>query len=355
MEVLGQAQLRYDRQADIGGDGQNSKVYRCFDHHLRATLVVKEIEKSKLDPAKFFLEAQAVYASAHPRVVPVHWAAETDEKVCIAMPLMPNGSLADAIRKGPLKASRVIAIGQDICEGVAQIHIARFVHLDIKPTNVLFDVNGRASVGDFGLAAELDHADTADTRDLHLYSPAHPPELHKQKGVLTPAADVYQLGLTLYRAANGEPYHRRQWERLRAKSLQEKRDAVANGTFPDRTFLPSVPQRLRQIIRRALDVDPQKRQVGARALAEDLAQVEVHHDWETEAYTDEIASWRLRSADRVDLVVLRRGLLPDTATEIWTDREGARRRKKPDAWESGLRTDKQVLKALAKAFRAAET
>src|SRR4051812_8863514 len=129
MDII--AQVQYDKRHEIGAvAGRNSRVFKAFDHYRGTELVVKEIEKARIgDPARYFAEAKAFHAAAHDRVVPVHWAADTTDHVCIAMPFMPGGSLADVIKNGPLPPSKLIKVAQDICEGVAQVHIAGFVHL----------------------------------------------------------------------------------------------------------------------------------------------------------------------------------------------------------------------------------
>ncbi|HEX7667532.1 MAG TPA: serine/threonine-protein kinase [Polyangiaceae bacterium] len=353
MEII--TTLNYRRIEEIGSAGQNSKVFRVFDEHLHAELAVKEIQKSRLgDPSRYFSEARAVHASAHARVVPIRWAGKNDEIISLAMPIMPGGSLSDRIREKPLRASEVIKIGQDLCEGVAQVHIAGFVHLDIKPTNVLFDVDGRASVSDFGLALKLDDMATADARDQALYPSFFPPEMMNAKGVVSPASDVYQVGLTLFRALMGDAAFKSQWARIR-EPYPAGRDAIRAGTFPERVFLPGVPLALRKAILSALHVDPALRQVGARKLAEELAAVEVKHDWEVEGYAPSEITWRLRSPDRADVVVLQRGELPASSVEIWTESAAGRRKKTPDAWSSKIRTMKQLRAALSRAFRSAES
>lgn len=353
MEII--ANVRYEKLAEIGGlAGQNSRVFRVFDHHLGTELVVKEVKKARIgDAARYFAEAQAVHASAHPRVVPIRWAAERADEVCLAMPFMPGGSLADAIRETPLKPSLVIRVAQDLCEGVGQIHVAKYLHLDIKPTNVLFDAAGRAAVTDFGLALKVDYSGTADARDAELYPSFRPPE-HIKGGILTHAADVYQIALTLYRAANGEPYFKEQWDAHSAEPWPAARDAVRDGRFPDRSFLPSVPQRLRLIIKKALDTDPAKRPIGARALAEEIAKVEVRYDWSTEQYGEERAVWRLQLRGRADMVVSREGRPPQARIEIFSQSENGRRRALLNSWAQGLRTRRQITQALSRAFRAVE-
>jgi len=195
MDVI--AQVQYDKIREIGGiAGKNSRVFLAFDHHLHTELVVKEIEKARIsDPARYFDEARAFHASAHPRVVTVHWAADRTDHVCIAMPLMVGGSLADAIETTPLAPSRLIQVAQDLCEGVAQVHLAKFVHMDIKPTNVLFDANGRAAITDFGQALPLDTLGTADARGHRIYQSFTPPEIARSGAVATAASDVYTTGI----------------------------------------------------------------------------------------------------------------------------------------------------------------
>jgi len=351
MEII--AQVRYDKIREIGQAGQNSRVYEAFDHHLATRLAVKEIEKTRIgDPKRYFLEAKAVHASAHPRVVPIHWAADATDHVCLAMPFMKGGSLADRIAGGPLRTSELVRVAQDICEGTAQVHIAKFIHLDLKPTNALFDANGRCAVSDFGQSLPLDFMGTADARDVCIYPSFMPPEYQGGK-VLTPAADVYQLGLTLYRAANGEPFFKEQWDRVSAQPWAARRNAIASGEFPNRIFLPCVPRGIQQAILRALDVNPARRPAGARSLAEDLARVTVAHDWVTEEYQPDSVTWRLQRPGRADVLVLKRGPLPGARVEVWTEADGTRRRKNEGAWPPAARTDRQLTKALSRAFRVA--
>lgn len=347
MEIL--ASVRYEPLAEIGQQGRNSRVFRAYDHHLGTELAVKEIEKAAIsDPARFFDEARAYHASAHARVVPIKWAAETADKVCIALPLMPGGSLADKIAAGPLRVTEVIHIAHDICEGIAPVHGAGLVHLDLKPSNVLFDGQGRATVTDFGQSLRVDPATGTVSPGRHvLYGPYFPPEL-LITGIATPASDVFQIGLTLYRALWGEW----EFERQRLSWGPTLSAAIRNGEFPPRVLPPHVPSALAAIVLRALDVDPAARFQTATELAEDLVRVAVPYDWIVEQHDAAASRWRLTAPGRADTIVQRVGELPDTEVEIWTEGPGGRRRKATEAW--GIpRTELQLGRALRKAFRAA--
>lgn len=348
MEVL--AEVKYVRKREIGSDGRNSKVFLAFDPNRNAELVVKEIDPATIsDPDKYFAEAMAVHASAHDRVVPVYWAGPGGGKICLAMPLMPGGSLANRIRKRPLRPIEVIQIAQDICEGVAHVHASKNVHLDIKPTNVLFDANGRACISDFGQALTLDHMGTADVAGHKIYTRFAPPEVYIAGGIVSQQSDVYQIGLTLYRALNGERNFQEQWSSISGPPAL----AIANGDFPERSFFPQIPLGLRKVILKALDLSPRLRQVSPRAMAEELAAVKVRYDWDPEMDSDDETVWRLKRSGRSDILVIRNGTLPSMSVEIWTDTDGCRRKKDPAAWSNHVRTKNQLKKAMSAAFRAA--
>ena len=99
-----------DRNNNGTGQGMNSKAFEAFDPQLGGTLAVKEIPKNNFgnDPSVFFSEAQIMFASAHPNVVPVQYACESTSEISIAMPLFPRGSLAAQIKSGPLGVAAVL-------------------------------------------------------------------------------------------------------------------------------------------------------------------------------------------------------------------------------------------------------
>lgn len=100
------------------------------------------------------------------------------------------GSLLARQRRLPVK--RVMEIGLSLAEALDYLHENRFIHRDVKPSNVIF-VEGRAKIADIGLVAEI-----GGSRSL-VGTPGYvPPE-----GAGTAAADIYALGKVLYEAASG--------------------------------------------------------------------------------------------------------------------------------------------------------
>src|SRR5579863_8283215 len=88
---------------------------------------------------------------SHPNVVAIHDAGAFSEGIFLAMDLVDGQTLAEWMR-GQHPWKDVVRVFRDAGRGLAAAHRAGIVHRDFKPSNVLIDAEGRARVGDFGLA-----------------------------------------------------------------------------------------------------------------------------------------------------------------------------------------------------------
>lgn len=325
-----EARLAFVKGAEIGaGEGRNSRVYLIQDAQLDGELVLKEIPKKQIKSISvLFDECQKIHAARHHNVVAVQYGCETDDLICIVMPYYPAGSLARRISSGPLSVNESVRVGIDVLSGLGAVHSANIVHLDIKPTNVLFSDTGQALLADFGQSCWLDPSTGLLSNLPELYSFAVPPELHST-GTATRASDIYQVGLTLYRCVNGDPHYRQQADLLRDDKTGRARDrSIRNGAFPDRNdFLPHVPQGLCNLIRDALAVDPSDRPQSAIDFRDRLGRVALEIDW---AYEVDGATRRwvgTREAARTLLVEHRAGTDSAEIAVYTLDVGGGRRRK----------------------------
>ena len=220
------ATISYDRLHQIGvGQGANSEVYLAKDPQLDGTFVVKEMQKTRLDPTAYFAEAQAMFASSCKNVVPIQYACQTNDHICLVMPFYPNGSLADRIRNGPLPPRDAVRIFLKVLYGLQEIHAHSFIHFDVKPSNILFDHADEPMVADFGQARPMTAAGAAQIPPLYPYGFA--PEAITT-GAGTVEFDVFQCGLSLYRAVNGDDWFKRQTPATDAALVA----AVKAGAFP---------------------------------------------------------------------------------------------------------------------------
>src|SRR6185369_18007651 len=89
-------------------------------------------------------------------------------------------------------------------DAVQHAHDLGIVHRDLKPSNVLFDEKGTPKVTDFGLAKRTDGADLTQTQAV-MGTPAYmaPEQARGDTKFVTPAADVYALGVILYECVTG--------------------------------------------------------------------------------------------------------------------------------------------------------
>jgi serine/threonine protein kinase len=343
------ANIAYE-QGDLIGKGQNSLgVYLCQDEQLGGQFAVKVIEKAKIqDPAKLWAEANAMYEAKHPHVVPVQYGCNTDDKIMLAMPYFQRGSLTDRIGTSPLRLLEVIRVAQGMLSGLYQIHAKSYLHNDLKPSNVLYSDNDVVMVSDFGQAQKLGTVGTAPAPDL-IYAAAVAPEvLLTQQG--TVASDVYQAGLTVYRALNSDPHFDDQYFAAGA----ELEAMTLEGTFPDReSYLPHVPKAFRMTVNRALQIDLNKRYATAVAFAAALGRLVVKHDWQPICSPNGEIEWRSKRFGCPDLVVRKVKSGPRWDVTLHHERPGKTLRTKKILWRSGL-TDHQAISHLRQVFGALE-
>ena len=88
------AEVAFDIIREIGQDGRNSSTFVAHDHQLNAEIVTKQIWKDRSNSRSNSSPIwQALYTSAHPHVVQIHYACFDDNHVYVAMPYYRNGSV----------------------------------------------------------------------------------------------------------------------------------------------------------------------------------------------------------------------------------------------------------------------
>jgi eukaryotic-like serine/threonine-protein kinase len=272
------ASLTFDKGTVIGqGQGMNSIVYLARDQQLDTQLAMKEVAKIKLPLASdYFAEARRLYDARHKHVVEVKYACEDQDNIYLAMPYYRAGSLQSLLERRYLSVREIVRYGLEFMAGLHHVHVKGLVHLDIKPSNILFDDSDTATLADFGLCREVT---TQGLTDLpRAYRRHLPPErLAGPNAQVSKQADVYQAGLTLYRMCVGVAEFNRQ---VVMHGIDTHLGAIAAGHFPDRTrFLPHIPRRLRKVVRTAIEIDLSKRYTSVLDLLNALALVDESLDW----------------------------------------------------------------------------
>jgi serine/threonine protein kinase len=321
MEIVGE--IRHDRQHQIGvGEGMNSTVFKAFDPQLGGEFAIKVIPKSMFggDITKYFEEAQAMFATAHRNIVPIQYACQTASDVMLAMPYFARGSLAARISAGPITTKELIRIAVGVLHGVTQIHNAGYIHFDLKPSNVLFNDIDDPLVADFGQTRKILPGGAVSVP--RMYHRAMPPET-LTSGAGSLLGDIYQLGLLLYRAINGDRLYHVQFLDIDDATMER---LVIAGRLPDRKmFLPHVPKRIRTIIRKALKPDPAERYQSANEFSKVVARIPVGLNWNTTIDPSGEIRWRAERPGKTDLEVRLLKMAGTWSVRAWTV-NGTRRR-----------------------------
>jgi serine/threonine protein kinase len=170
--------------------------------------------------------------------------------------------LDDWLHRAPMPAEEVARIGSAIALALHDVHRQEVVHLDLKPTNVLFRANGEAVLIDFGLARHGHYPDLlAEELRVPLGNWVYmAPE--QIAGVRCDArSDLYALGGMLYELATGQlPFGR-------PATVAELRGRLYRDPVPPRALVPAIPEWLQEIVLRCLEVDAGDRYASARELA----------------------------------------------------------------------------------------
>jgi serine/threonine-protein kinase len=255
---------RYEVEKTLGGGGM-AVVYLARDGELGRPVAVKVLADNLAGDAelreRFVREGRLAARLSHPNVVRVYDAGEEDGRPFIVMECVEGESLAETVRReGRLEPDRVAELGVQACAGLEHAHRAGLVHRDVKPANLLLTGDGTLKVADFGIAhAAGGTRVTAVGTVLGTAAYLSPEQAFGEQ--VTPASDLYSLGICLYELLAGKPPYG--YETL--GEMFSRREA---GPPPR---LQGVPAGLEAAILSCLERDPRERPASAAELARSLA------------------------------------------------------------------------------------
>lgn len=196
-------QYRVDAFVAPGGMGA---VYRVWDLKRNVPLAMKVLHSDlEQDPQifkSFQREANALKKLSHPNIVQFYGFFHTLDIVFLLERFVDGPSLKTVLHKKKLIAlQEALVYLKALCSALGYAHANHVVHCDVKPGNVLIDQGGHIYLADFGIAR---HADSTTTTMATAGTAAYmAPEQILGKPV-TPAADVYALGVMLFEMLTGQ-------------------------------------------------------------------------------------------------------------------------------------------------------
>ena len=286
------------------GAGAMGMVFVVEHVHLprrfAAKILAPELARNPEAIARFELEAHAVSQLEHENIVSVVDYGKTDDGcVFIVMELLLGKTLQGRIDQGPLSLDEIVWIMIQVCRALGAAHAAGIVHRDMKPDNVFIHQGPRmrplVKVLDFGVSkaregSVLDGRIT--TRGQILGSPEYmSPEASRGEEV-DASADVYAVGIMLYQLLCGDvPFRHENY----LKVLQMH---ATQAPVPPRVLVPELSGSVEQLILRALEKDPARRQSCIEELELELtaAMPEVAERVMVAAQTPPFPPWARTSA-----------------------------------------------------------
>ncbi|HEX3777682.1 MAG TPA: serine/threonine-protein kinase [Polyangiaceae bacterium] len=259
---------KYVLEREIAAGGM-ARVYLAtlrgavgFEKRLVVKQIRTELASDDAFVTRFVEEAKTAVELSHPNIVPVYELGVEQGVYYIAMELCEGLTLSELLAEtGPLGPAEGAYVGAEICRALDYAHRrAGIVHRDVTPRNVLIDDEGEVRLIDFGIAAPVTRADTGRTEVFG--SPGHMPPEQLHGADLTPATDVFAVGVLLIEAWTGYPPFRR------ATAQESERALFATPAPIDRQEPRLSP--IARLIASSVALEARERPSGAEQLARPL-------------------------------------------------------------------------------------
>lgn len=299
-ELIGETllnQFRIDRFIAAGG---MATIYRVWDLKRSVPLAMKVLHPEYAsDPslmARFEREAQSLQMLVHPHIVPFYGLYRAGDITFLLERYIDGPSLDEVLRwhgrdrhresgEAGLGATKISESGgwslplvealvyfKGVFTSLGYAHAQGIIHCDVKPGNVLVDQGGHVYLTDFGIARYMD---TAVTTSSGLGTPLYmaPEQILGER--LSARTDIYALGVLLFELLTGaRPFTgdtgvppevgENPSDRIRYQQIYVPP--------PDpRSLNPQIPERLAQVVLRALAKDPEQRYPSVQAMADEIA------------------------------------------------------------------------------------
>ncbi|MFG1710628.1 protein kinase [Nonomuraea sp. M3C6] len=251
---------RLDTRIGAGGMGE---VWRGEDIVLARTVAVKVLLPGRMeDPgfvARFQGEARAMATINHSGVVDVYDYGVSGDTVYLVMKFVDGEPLDRLLaRLGRIPPQAAMELIAQAASALQAVHDQGIVHRDVKPGNLLVQRDGTLVLTDFGIARS-DLANRLTDAGMVLGTAAYCAPEQAEGAPVTPAVDIYALGVVAYECLVGQrPFNGDSAVTIALKHIRE-----APPPLP-----AEIPPPVRTLVEIALAKDPTRRYPTAKAMSE---------------------------------------------------------------------------------------
>ncbi|HEY3137718.1 MAG TPA: protein kinase [Blastocatellia bacterium] len=288
--LIGQSVGPYTIVREIGRGGMG-EVYLAQDSRLGRRVALKLLpdvftrDQDRL--RRFEQEARTASALNHPNILTIHEIGQLDSRQFIAAEFIEGETLRQHLDTSEVSLNEALDIAIQVAGGLTAAHQSGIVHRDIKPENIMLRADGYVKVLDFGLAKLTERPATspeASTQALVKTTPGMvmgtvqymSPEQSQGSSPVDHRTDIWSLGVVLYEMVTGRvPFE--------GKDIHRQIIAIQEQEPPPLSkFVRGVPDRLEEIVSRALAKEPAERYQMAKDLLTDLRSLKHRIDIDAE-------------------------------------------------------------------------
>ncbi len=251
------------------GSGGFAWVYKAYDPELEIPVALKVLKPhyagDEQFEQRFRREASTAARLRHPNIVKIFAVGKDGDAVYFAMDYLPQG-LSERLEVVPaLPEPVLIRMGIDVASAIGFAHREGVVHRDIKIDNILFDEHGNAIVADFGIARAVTNYAKQTGTNMVVGTPQYFSPEQARGQPLDGRADIYSLGVTLFRAATGLlPFNGEDWYEIARQHVEDRPARL-------RMHNPSLSRDFERVVLRCLEKAPADRYESGEALAQALS------------------------------------------------------------------------------------
>jgi eukaryotic-like serine/threonine-protein kinase len=262
-------------QVGAGGMGE---VYSARDTRLDRIVAIKVLPSHRSDEVdareRFEREGRAIAVLNHPHICQLYDVGTQGPVHYLVLEFLEGETLADRLVRGPFLLNELLRYAQEVTDALDTAHRRGIIHRDLKPGNIFLTTHGESKVLDFGLAklvAEAAPGAPTVTRSSPVTvagtavgTVAYMSPEQARGETLDERTDIFSLGAVLYEMATGRA------------AFQGKTSAVIFKAILDETPIaisqrnPILPERLNEIVDKALEKDRNLRYQSAAELRADL-------------------------------------------------------------------------------------